>query len=139
MHITNIYACESNLAVTGSPISVANSLDDFKKFLSDQLRLTDDLITNYTHPATIRVISDNNTASHKALAIVSLCSVTVRHRILSVVKPLKGTGFYVHPDLPKKVQESRKLLQLFFLAACANTKNQHTLALACALAILFLK
>ena len=76
---------------------------------SDQLHLTDDLITNYMHPATIRVILDNNTASHKALANVSLSSVTVRNRILSVKKRLKGIGFYVHPDLLKEVQESRKI------------------------------
>ena len=110
IHITNINARESNLVVTGYPISVANSLNDFKKFLSDQLHLTDDLITNYTYPATIRVISDKNTASHKASAIVFLSSVSVRNKILSV--------------------EKRLLLVL-------TTKNLHTLALACALAILF--
>ena len=75
---------------------------------SDQLHLTDDLITNYTHRATFRVISDNNTTSHKALAIVSLSSVTVRNRILSIGKRLEGTDFYVHTDLPKEEQESRK-------------------------------
>ena len=84
--------------------------------LSNQLHLTDDLITIYTHPATIRVISDNNTASHKALTIVSLSFVTIRNRILSVGKRLKGTGFYIHPNLPKEEQDSRKLLRSFFLA-----------------------
>ena len=124
-HITNNNSRELNLFVTGYPISVANFLDDFKKLLSDQLHLIDDLITNYTHPATIRVISDNNTASHRDLAtyIVSLNSVTVRNSILSVGKRLKGTDFYIYQDLPKAVKESHKLLQPFFLDARANNKK----------------
>ena len=71
----------------------------------------------------IRILSDNNTASHKALAIVSLSSVTVRNGILSDGKRLKGTDFYVHQDLPKEAQKSRKLLRSFFLADRANNKK----------------
>ena len=92
MHIASINSRKSNLVVTSYPISVDNSLDDFKKFLSDQLHPTDDLIYNYTHSATITVISNNNTASYKALTIASLGSVTTRNDILSVGKRLKCTG-----------------------------------------------
>ena len=102
---------------------MANSLDDFKKFLSDQLHFNDDFIINYTHCATIRVISDNNTAAYKALAIVSLISVTVCNGILSVWKRLKGTSFYVHPEICQEKCKKRVNYIAVFLDARANNEK----------------
>ena len=114
MYITNINLRDSTLLLLVILSRLANCLGDFKKFLFHQLHLIDDLITNYTHSAAIRVISDNNTISHKTLAIVSPSSVAIRNGLLSVGKRLKGIGFYVHADPPKEVQESCKLLRQLF-------------------------
>jgi hypothetical protein len=118
--IAEVKSREKNLVISGLPISKAHAIDDLRAFMVNNLHLPDDVSTNHLVSASVNVIRELNTADHKALAIITLKSVTARNALLACGKHLKNTRIFMSADLPKDVQTAQKSLRPFFLAARAS-------------------